>query len=113
VQLDEFVDLGARELPAFSHRPFEAIPGVAVSQHERIDVHQRESLGGRRPHRATPGSVRSMSELVAGDAVLLDVRIAQLPVRAVGALIAIVVILIGYLISLFLWAAPLSELDGA
>ena len=54
-----------------------------------------------------------MSEVVTGDAVLLDVRIAQLPVRAVGALIDIVVILIGYLISLFLWAATLSELDGA
>ncbi len=54
-----------------------------------------------------------MSEVVTGDAVLLDVRIAQLPVRAVGALIDIVVILIGYLISLFLWAATVSELDGA
>jgi uncharacterized RDD family membrane protein YckC len=54
-----------------------------------------------------------MSEVVTGDAVLLDVRIAQLPVRAVGALIDIVVILIGYLISLFLWAATLSELDSA
>jgi uncharacterized RDD family membrane protein YckC len=54
-----------------------------------------------------------MSEVVTGDAVLLDVRIAQLPVRAVGALIDIVVILIGYLISLFLWAATLSKLDGA
>jgi uncharacterized RDD family membrane protein YckC len=54
-----------------------------------------------------------MSEVVTGDAVLLDVRIAQLPVRAVGALIDIVVILIGYLITLFLWAATLSELDGA
>jgi uncharacterized RDD family membrane protein YckC len=54
-----------------------------------------------------------MSEVVTGDAVLLDVRIAQLPVRAVGALIDIVVILIGYLVSLFLWAATLSELDGA
>jgi uncharacterized RDD family membrane protein YckC len=54
-----------------------------------------------------------MSEVVTGDAVLLDVRIAQLPVRAVGALIDIVVILTGYLISLFLWAASLSELDGA
>jgi uncharacterized RDD family membrane protein YckC len=54
-----------------------------------------------------------MSEVVTGDAVLLDVRIAQLPVRAVGALIDIVVILIGYLISLFLWAATLSQLDDA
>jgi uncharacterized RDD family membrane protein YckC len=54
-----------------------------------------------------------MSEVVTGDAVLLDVRIAQLPVRAVGALIDIVVMLIGYLISLFLWAATQIQLDDA
>jgi uncharacterized RDD family membrane protein YckC len=54
-----------------------------------------------------------MSEVVTGDAVLLDVRIAQLPVRAVGALIDIVVILIGYLICLFLWAATFIQLDDA
>jgi uncharacterized RDD family membrane protein YckC len=54
-----------------------------------------------------------MSEVVTGDAVLLDVRIAQLPVRAVGALIDIVIILFGYLISLFLWAATFIQLDDA
>ena len=54
-----------------------------------------------------------MSEVVTGDAVLLDVRIAQLPVRAVSALIDIVIIVIGYLISLFLWAATFIQLDDA
>jgi uncharacterized RDD family membrane protein YckC len=54
-----------------------------------------------------------MSEVVTGDAVVLDVRVAQLPVRAVSALIDIVVILVGYLISLVLWAATLSQFDEA
>ena len=54
-----------------------------------------------------------MSEVVTGDAVVLDVRIAQLPVRAVGALIDIAIILTGYLVSLFLWAAALSQFDDA
>jgi uncharacterized RDD family membrane protein YckC len=54
-----------------------------------------------------------MSEVVTGDAVVLDVRVAQLPVRAVSALIDIAVILVGYLISLMLWAAALSQFDEA
>ncbi len=49
-----------------------------------------------------------MSEVVTGDAVVLDVRVAQLPVRAVSALIDIAVILIGYLMSLMLWAGTLE-----
>ena len=54
-----------------------------------------------------------MSEVVTGDAVVLDVRIAQLPVRAVGALIDIVVIVVGYLLALMLWAVTLSQFDEA
>jgi uncharacterized RDD family membrane protein YckC len=54
-----------------------------------------------------------MSEVVTGDAVVLDVRVAQLPVRAVSALIDIAVIAVGYLISLMLWAATLSQFDEA
>ena len=54
-----------------------------------------------------------MSEVVTGDAVVLDVRVAQLPVRAVGALIDIAVIVIGYLLALMLWAATLSQFDDA
>ena len=54
-----------------------------------------------------------MSEVVTGDAVVLDVRIAQLPVRAVSALIDIVVVFLGYLISLVLWAGALGQFDDA
>jgi uncharacterized RDD family membrane protein YckC len=54
-----------------------------------------------------------MSEVVTGDAVVLDVRIAQLPVRVVSALIDVAVIVIGYVIALMLWAATLSQLDDA
>jgi uncharacterized RDD family membrane protein YckC len=54
-----------------------------------------------------------MSEVVTGDAVVLDVQIAQLPVRAVSALIDITVIFIGYVVGLLLWAATLSQFDEA
>jgi uncharacterized RDD family membrane protein YckC len=54
-----------------------------------------------------------MSEVVTGDAVVLDVQIAQLPVRAVSALIDITVIIVGYVIGLFLWAATLTQFDEA
>jgi uncharacterized RDD family membrane protein YckC len=51
--------------------------------------------------------------MVTGDAVVLDVQIAQLPVRAVSALIDITVIFIGYLLGVMLWAATLSQFDPA
>ncbi len=54
-----------------------------------------------------------MSEVVTGDAVVLDVQIAQLPVRAVSALIDIVVIFVGYVLGLLLWAATLTQFDSA
>ena len=54
-----------------------------------------------------------MSEVVTGDAVVLDVRIAQLPVRAVSALIDIGVILIGYVVAMLMWAVTLSQFDDA
>jgi uncharacterized RDD family membrane protein YckC len=70
-------------------------------------------LTQRRPASDKPGSVRSMPEVVTGDAVVLDVPIAQLPMRAVGALIDIAVIVIGYLVALMLWAATLTQFDEA
>jgi uncharacterized RDD family membrane protein YckC len=70
-------------------------------------------LTQRRPASDNPGSVRSMPEVVTGDAVVLDVPIAQLPMRAVGALIDIAVIVIGYLVALMLWAATLTQFDEA
>ncbi|MEY8013898.1 RDD family protein [Mycobacterium servetii] len=54
-----------------------------------------------------------MSEVVTGDAVVLDVQIAQLPVRAVSALIDIAVIFVCYVLGLLLWAATLTQFDSA
>ncbi len=54
-----------------------------------------------------------MSEVVTGDAVVLDVQIAQLPVRALSAIIDLAVIFIGYFLGLMLGAATLSQFDEA
>jgi uncharacterized RDD family membrane protein YckC len=54
-----------------------------------------------------------MPNLVTGDAVLLDVQIAQLPVRAVSALIDITVVVLGFFLALPLWATMLSQFDDA
>lgn len=51
--------------------------------------------------------------IVTGDAVVLDVQIAQLPVRAVSALIDIVVMGLGLILGTLLWALTLSRLDPA
>lgn len=56
---------------------------------------------------AAPGTV------VTGDAVVLDIQIAQLPVRAVGALIDVLVISVGLLLATTLWAMTLREFDDA
>jgi len=52
-------------------------------------------------------------QVVTGDAVVLDVQIAQLPVRALSALIDIAVILAGYLAGIALWSVTLSQFDPA
>jgi uncharacterized RDD family membrane protein YckC len=54
-----------------------------------------------------------MSKLVTGDAVILDIQIAQLPVRAVSALIDISLIFVGYVLSLMLWSIMLMQFDDA
>jgi uncharacterized RDD family membrane protein YckC len=54
-----------------------------------------------------------MSEVVTGDAVVLDVQIAQLPVRAVSALIDITVIFVCYVLGLMLLAATVTQFDTA
>ncbi|BBY58075.1 RDD family protein [Mycolicibacterium sarraceniae] len=51
--------------------------------------------------------------VVTGDAVVLDVQIAQLPVRAVSALIDIAVVMIGYIIGVILWATTITQFDEA
>ncbi len=51
--------------------------------------------------------------VVTGDAVILDVQIAQLPLRVSAALIDIAVMFVGYIVGLMLWAAALSDVDPA
>ena len=51
--------------------------------------------------------------VVTGDAVVLDVQIAQLPVRALSAMIDLGVMAIAYVIGVVLWAATLTDLDAA
>ncbi|CAN7655118.1 RDD family protein [Mycolicibacterium frederiksbergense] len=51
--------------------------------------------------------------VVTGDAVQLEVSIAQLPVRAAAALIDVAVMATGYAVLAMLWALTLSELDPA
>ncbi|MEU0498533.1 RDD family protein [Mycobacterium sp. NPDC006124] len=51
--------------------------------------------------------------MVTGDAVVLDVQIAQLPVRAVAALIDLTVVFITYVLGVILWAVTISDLDDA
>ncbi len=55
----------------------------------------------------------SSPSLVTGDAVVLDVQIAQLPVRAVGVLIDIVLMAILNVTGLVLWALTLRSFDPA
>jgi len=52
-------------------------------------------------------------QVVTGDAVVLDVQIAQLPVRAVGALIDLVIVFIAYILGVVLWATTLTQFDDA
>jgi len=51
--------------------------------------------------------------MVTGDAVVLDVQIAQMPVRALSAFIDLTVVFIAYIIGIVLWAATLSDFDSA
>lgn len=51
--------------------------------------------------------------VVTGDAVVLDVQIAQLPIRALSAMVDILVIFVGYTLGLVLWALTLSDFDTA
>jgi uncharacterized RDD family membrane protein YckC len=51
--------------------------------------------------------------VVTGDAVILDVQIAQLPVRALSAMIDLTVVFIVYIIGVLLWATMLTQFDEA
>lgn len=54
-----------------------------------------------------------LEPVVTGDAVVLDVQIAQLPIRALSAMIDILVVFIGYVLGIVLWAATLNDFDSA
>jgi uncharacterized RDD family membrane protein YckC len=57
--------------------------------------------------------VGQQEPVVTGDAVVLDVQIAQLPVRALSAMIDLTVVFIAYIIGVLLWTATLSQFDDA
>jgi uncharacterized RDD family membrane protein YckC len=77
-----------------------------VGHHERIDIHL--------PNPSSVAEVVYQPEpVVTGDAVVLDIQIAQLPVRALSALIDVLVIFVAYLAGIMLWATALSQFDPA
>jgi len=51
--------------------------------------------------------------VVTGDAVVLDVQIAQLPVRALSVIIDLAVVFVAYVVGVVLWAATLTQFDPA
>ncbi|MCT7661715.1 RDD family protein [Mycobacterium deserti] len=57
--------------------------------------------------------VRPQEPVVTGDAVVLDIQIAQLPVRVLSSLIDVTVVLIIYTVGVLLWALTLSQFDPA
>ena len=57
--------------------------------------------------------VRQQEPVVTGDAVVLDVQIAQLPVRALSAMIDCTVVFVAYIIGVLLWATTLTQFDTA
>jgi uncharacterized RDD family membrane protein YckC len=57
--------------------------------------------------------VRQQEPVVTGDAVVLDVQIAQLPVRALSAMIDVTVVFIAYTIGVLLGASTLAQFDAA
>jgi uncharacterized RDD family membrane protein YckC len=54
-----------------------------------------------------------MADVVTGDAVVVEVQIAQLPVRAVSIFIDVIIIFVAYLTGLLLSAAAFSQFDDA
>lgn len=55
--------------------------------------------------------VSQQEPVVTGDAVVLDVQIAQLPVRALSAIIDVTVVFILYIAGVILWATTLTQFD--
>lgn len=57
--------------------------------------------------------VSQQEPVVTGDAVVLDVQIAQLPIRALSAIIDVTVVFILYIAGVVLWATTLTQFDPA
>ncbi|MBI5338894.1 MAG: RDD family protein [Mycolicibacterium rufum] len=57
--------------------------------------------------------VSPQQPVVTGDAVVLDIQIAQLPVRALSSLIDVIVVFVAYVLGVVLWAMTLSEMNSA
>lgn len=57
--------------------------------------------------------VGQQQPVVTGDAVVLEIQIAQLPVRAASALIDVAVVGLVYVIGTLLWAVTLTDMDPA
>lgn len=57
--------------------------------------------------------VGQQQPVVTGDAVVLEIQIAQLPVRAASALIDVAVVMLVYVIGTILWAVTLTDMDPA
>jgi uncharacterized RDD family membrane protein YckC len=57
--------------------------------------------------------VGQQQPVVTGDAVVLEIQIAQLPVRAVSALIDVAVVMLVYVLGTILWAVTLTDMDPA
>lgn len=79
-----------------------------MGQYERIDIHSAELN-----HLPWCVMVSQPEPVVTGDAVVLDVSIAQLPVRVLAALIDILVIFGCYVVGVLLWSITLTQLDEA
>ncbi|MGE0217366.1 RDD family protein [Mycolicibacterium sp.] len=57
--------------------------------------------------------VAPQEPVVTGDAVILDIQIAQVPVRALAALIDVTVVFVCYILGVVLWAMTLTQFDSA
>ncbi len=57
--------------------------------------------------------VTTPNTVVTGDAVVIDVQVAQLPVRALSVLIDLFVMALGYALGLLLWGAASTRYDDA
>jgi uncharacterized RDD family membrane protein YckC len=77
-----------------------------MREHERVDIHLKNPS-------SVDGMVHQQEPVVTGDAVVLDVQIAQLPVRALSAIIDVTVVFIAYIIGVVLWATTLTQFDPA